>query len=333
MASPQMKAPTLSILLTFLFCICGSFVSGEYANFEKLVLPEGVIGPGAVTFGGLLAPGPFITVTDGRIMKWAGPTIGFVDFAYTSPTRTKQFCDGTTDPEKGPICGRPMGLSFHPVTGLLYVTDAYFGLLVVGPLGGLATKLAGGFKFANGIDIDLLTGHVYFSDASLTYTPKDAVKPGFIPDSSGRLLRYESLTGKLTVLLSGLSGGGGPVVSGDGKFLLVSEINSFRISKYWLVGPKENTVEVLLNTNGSPNKIKRGEKPEEFWVSTSRIGYVPPKAVIIPEGVRFNSTGYVLQTVPFVTQYSNNVTSLVQEKYGKLYVGSLFTNFVGVYSN
>lgn len=65
-----------------------------------------------------------------------------------------------------------MALSFHPVTGLLYITDAYFGLLVVGPLGGLATKLAGGFKFANGIDIDLLTDYVYFSDASLTYTSR-----------------------------------------------------------------------------------------------------------------------------------------------------------------
>lgn len=118
------------------------------------------------------------------------------------------------------------------------------------------------------------------------------------------------------------------MVSSDGKFVLV-----FRISKYWLVGHKENTVEVLLNTNGNPNKIKRAEKAGEFWVSTARIGYMLPTPIIVPEGVRFNSTGHVLQTVPFVSQYSNNVTSLVQEKYGKLYVGSQFTNFVGVYSN
>lgn len=39
----------------------------------------------------------------------------------------------------------------------------------MGPTGGLAIQLAGGFKYANGIDIDLLTGNVYFSDGSLTY--------------------------------------------------------------------------------------------------------------------------------------------------------------------
>lgn len=83
--------------------------------------------------------------------------------------RTKQFCDGNTDPEKSPICGWPMALSFHPVTGLLYIADAFFGLLVVGPQGGLATQLAGGFKFTTGVDIDLSTGNVYFSVASLTY--------------------------------------------------------------------------------------------------------------------------------------------------------------------
>lgn len=62
-----------------------------------------------------------------------------------------------------------MALSFQPTTGLLYIADAFYGLLVVGPNGGLATQLAGGFKFATGLDIDLLTGNVYFSDASLTF--------------------------------------------------------------------------------------------------------------------------------------------------------------------
>ncbi|KAI3766984.1 hypothetical protein L2E82_17065 [Cichorium intybus] len=332
MASPQMQPSMLSILVTFL-CISGTFVFGQYANFNKLELPQGVTGPGSVTFGGLLASGPFTTVTDGRIMKWLGPTLGFVDFAYTSPTRTKQYCDGTTDPDKGPTCGRPLALSYHPVTGLLYIVDAYLGLLVVGPLGGCATQLAGGFKFANGLDIDLLTGHIYFSDASLTYTIRDATQPGFIPDSTGRLLRYEPLTGHVSVLLSGLSGGGGPVVSSDGTFVLVPELGSTRISKYWLVGPKENTAEVLLNTNGNPNKIKRGETPGEFWVATSRVGYMPPTPVILPEGVRFNSDGDVLETVGFVTEFSSNVTSLVVQHEGKLYVGSHFTNFIGVYYN
>lgn len=86
MASPRMQSHMLSILVIFL-CVFKTYVSGQFANFNKLVLPPGVTGPGSVTFGGLLANGPFTTVTDGRILRWAGPTIGFVDFAYTSPTR------------------------------------------------------------------------------------------------------------------------------------------------------------------------------------------------------------------------------------------------------
>ncbi|CAH1422356.1 unnamed protein product [Lactuca virosa] len=332
MASPP---SILSILVTFILCISKTFVSGQFANFEKLQLPGGVTGPGGITFGGLPIPneGPFVTTNDGGIMKWVDPTIGFVDFAYTSPTRTKELCDGVTDPDTASTCGQPFALSYHPVTHNLYIADAYHGLLVVGPDGGLATQLAGGFKFVNDVDIDLLTGHLYFIDASLTYTISDAIKPGFIPDSSGRLLRYDPLTQEVSVLLSGLSGGGGVVVSSDGTFVLVSEIGSDRITKYWLVGPKANTAEVLLHVNGNPNKIKQAETLGEFWVATTRIGYAPPTPGIVPEGVRFNSDGDVLQTLQFGTEYPDEPISLVQEHEGKLYVGSRFTNFVGVYSN
>ncbi|XP_076888870.1 protein STRICTOSIDINE SYNTHASE-LIKE 12-like [Bidens hawaiensis] len=149
-----------------------------------------------------------------------------------------------------------MALSFNPITSLLYIADAYFGLLVVGPNGGLATQLASGFKFATGVDVDLITGNVYFIDASLTYELRNTTQPGFVADSTGRLLRYNPLTRDLSVVLSGLSGGGGPAVSADGTFVLVPEINARRISKYWLAGPKANQLELLINTTGNPNKIK-----------------------------------------------------------------------------
>ena len=83
--------------------------------------------------------------------------------------RSKKLCDGTTDPELGPVCGRPLALSYQRSTNLLYIADAYFGLLVVGPTGGLATQLVGGFKFLLGVDVNLANGDVYFMDGSLTY--------------------------------------------------------------------------------------------------------------------------------------------------------------------
>ncbi|GKB27061.1 zinc knuckle CX2CX4HX4C containing protein, partial [Tanacetum coccineum] len=69
------------------------------------------------------------------------------------------------DHDKGPICGRPLALSFQRSTGLLYIADAYFG----GPTRGLATQLVGGFKFLTGVDVNSITGDVYLTDASLAY--------------------------------------------------------------------------------------------------------------------------------------------------------------------
>ena len=72
-----------------------------------------------------------------------------------------------------PICGRTLGLRFDKRTGDLYIADAYFGLMKVGPEGGLATSLttvAGGvpFTFTNDLDIDE-HGNVYFTASSSIY--------------------------------------------------------------------------------------------------------------------------------------------------------------------
>ncbi|KAK1433659.1 hypothetical protein QVD17_10573 [Tagetes erecta] len=330
MAPKILSSSMLLVFVTFLYMVV---VSGQFSKFSKLDLPPEALGPESAAFRGLIiTEGPFTTIRDGRILKWQGANVGFVDFAYTTPTRTKQFCDGTTDPEKGPICGRPLALSFRLTTGLLYIADAFHGLLVVGPNGGLATQLAGGFKFAAGLDVDLLTGNVYFIDASLTYDIRNTTQPGFKPDSTGRFLRYNPFTRQVSVLLSGLAGGGGPAVSKDGTFVLVPELTGRRISKYWLVGPKANRAEILLNTVGNPNKIKRAERIGEFWVAVS-VGSQPPAALITPKGLRISSNGDVLQTVSFATQFFNKTISLVQEHDGKLYVGSRGTSFIGVYSN
>ncbi|GKE14100.1 strictosidine synthase-like 11-like protein, partial [Tanacetum coccineum] len=74
----------------------GSVLSSEYNTFNQLSLPSSVNGLESAAFdrGG---DGPYVIVADGRILKWKGPSIGFVDFAYTSRNRTKNLCDGTND--------------------------------------------------------------------------------------------------------------------------------------------------------------------------------------------------------------------------------------------
>lgn len=91
-------------------------------------------------------------------------------------------------------------------------------------------------------------------------------------------------------------------------------------------------MELLLNFDGNLNKIKQAGRNEEFWVAVSN-GLFPRMPLIKPQGVRFNSNVVVLQSLSFGKEYVNVSISLVQEHDGKLYVGSRFPNFIGVYSN
>lgn len=71
------------------------------------------------------------------------------------------------------ICGRPLGLRFDKRTGDLYIADAYFGLMKVGPQGGLATLLTNEaegvpLRFTNDLDVDD-EGNIYFTDSSTKF--------------------------------------------------------------------------------------------------------------------------------------------------------------------
>lgn len=77
-------------------------------------------------------------------------------------------------PELEHVCGRPLGLRFHEKTGDLYIADAYLGLQVVGPAGGLATQVVGEvegqpLRFTNDLDIDEQENVIYFSDSSTNF--------------------------------------------------------------------------------------------------------------------------------------------------------------------
>ncbi|GKD21175.1 zinc knuckle CX2CX4HX4C containing protein [Tanacetum coccineum] len=86
MATPKLLTMLLSILAAYL-CVFDTVFFGQFDKFSKYDLPTGVIVPESEAFGVFPSYGPFTTVTDGMIMKWQGSSIGFVDFAYTTPTR------------------------------------------------------------------------------------------------------------------------------------------------------------------------------------------------------------------------------------------------------
>ncbi|KAK8967607.1 Strictosidine synthase 3 [Platanthera guangdongensis] len=321
---PAMIAFTGAIVLAAIYCKTNPFKHGAMAGFpgfetyevelaptsevpsevdadDRLTAAEvrfvdQVQGPESIAFdphGG----GPYTGVADGRVLAWNGEA--WKDFAYTSPNRSA-ICDPKLSllsyVENEHICGRPLGLRFNKKTGDLYICDAYFGLLKVGPQGGLASSLsteAEGvpFRFTNDLDIDE-EGNVYFTVSSSTYYRRNFLQAIFTGERSGRLLKYNPVTKETMVLLHGIQFPNGISLSKDGSFLLFCETARSRLTKYWLKGEKSGTTELFALLPGKLLKILEDRQ------------------------------GKVVRAA-----------SEIEERDGKLWIGSVLMPFIAVYDD
>ncbi|XP_004508606.1 protein STRICTOSIDINE SYNTHASE-LIKE 12-like [Cicer arietinum] len=320
----------------FIFLLCSPSSVAIFLN--RLQLPSPVTGPESLAFD-RNGEGPYVSSSDGRILKYLGPNYGFKEYAVTSPNRNKTICDGLADFSAiQATCGRPLGLGFNHQTNDLYVADAYFGLIKVGPNGENVTQLVGPAKpnstrFGDGLDVDQDTGIVYFTEASTNFQLKDFQTLLNSGDSSGSLLSYDPSTNQTTVLLSNLALPSGVAVSLDGSFVLVSEYLANRIQRVWIKGPRANTSELFMQLPGRPDNIKRNSRGQ-FWISVN--SFIPPprfpRRSTLPAGVRVGANGLVLQIVSLVPEYGTEPVSEVQEFNGTLYGGSLLASFASVFT-
>nr|XP_027122058.1 protein STRICTOSIDINE SYNTHASE-LIKE 11-like [Coffea arabica] len=310
----------------FLFCyLPTAFCSGFR---QKLYLP--VPGPESYAFDSA-GRGPYASLADGRVLRYLGPAVGFVEYGYTKADRPRRFCDGTNRTDISQICGRPTGLGFYYKTGELFLGDADLGLVVIPSGGGPGIQLASSaegvrFGFPDGLEVDQATGIVYFTDASSRYNLSQINNIVSNRDATGRLLKYDPRTKNVTVLLRGLSGAAGVAISEDGSYLLVTQFVIGQVSKYWLKGPLANTAEVLVNMTGMPDKIKRNTKGE-YWIAVT----VTSKNSTQLQGQRIDGDGNSLETLTFSPDFDSSLITEVQEYKGALYLASLYVGYVGVY--
>ncbi|KAH1074646.1 hypothetical protein J1N35_026974 [Gossypium stocksii] len=300
-------------------------------SFRSLQLPPKVTGPESIAFE-FGTSRFYVGVADGRILQYNGPRVGFRDFGFTGPNRSKRMCDGTTDPNLGPICGRPLGLAFHYSLNKLYICDAYFGLMVLGSSGKQATQVSAAadgepYRLCDALDVHQPSGNVIFVDSSANYDLRNLSKAVNANDSTGRLLMYNPDTDRVTVLMKNLSGPAGVAVSQDGTNVLVSNFINNSTIRYWLRGPGANTYDVI-NLQERPDNIKRTAFGD-FWGAAALVKQ--PTRSLVPIGQRINGFGRVLRTVNFEAWYGNQLISEVQEFGGELYLGSLSAPFVGVF--
>ncbi|KAI5649198.1 hypothetical protein M9H77_35203 [Catharanthus roseus] len=241
----------------------------------KLEFVDQVFGPESLEFD-IYGNGPYAGLADGRIVRWMGDELGWDTFALVTHNWSEKLCakgkDSTTHKQwkVESLCGRPLGLRFDKRSGNLYIADAYHGLLVVGPEGGIATSLsthAGGnpILFANDLDIHN-NGSIFFTDTSKKYNRVDHFLILLEGEATGRLLRYDPPTGKTHVILEGLAFPNGVQLSQDQSFLLFTETTNCRVMKLWLEGQKSGNVEHVADLPGFPDNIRLNEKGQ-FWIA------------------------------------------------------------------
>ncbi|KAL1548743.1 protein STRICTOSIDINE SYNTHASE-LIKE 2-like [Salvia divinorum] len=316
----------------------------KFQDAVVMRMPGRAVGPESFAFDGR-GGGPYTGVSDGRIIRWQANESRWVDFAVTSPERDG--CVGGSEREH--ICGRPLGLRFDEKTGGLYIADAYMGLLYVGPHGGLSTPIvtqANGVTlgFTNSVDVDQVTGVVYFTDSSTRFQRRKFVWAIMSGDDSGRLMKFDPRTRKTSVLVEKLKFPNGVALSRNGDFLLFVETTTCKLYKLWL---KTGNLEELMEFPGFPDNIKRNRNGEFWvginsrrgklvrwvisnpWIGKAVVRYVPLDVTKIRGrgigmGIRLDRNG----TVVDVLEYGKwNEVSEVHEENGSLWIGSVIMPF------
>lgn len=181
------------------------------------------------------------------------------------------------------VGGRPLGIEIA-ADGSLVVANALIGLQRV-TMDGTVSTLYGSTDapvFANNLAI-APDGLIYFTEASRKFsamsfgdtmeaTLYDVMEHG----GHGRVLAFDPGTGQSRILLDGLAYANGIAISETGDFLLVVEMNEYRVLKYWLKGPRRGTSEVLIeNLPGFGDNLKTGLNGR-FW-----LGFAAPRKAIV----------------------------------------------------
>ncbi|RAL39989.1 hypothetical protein DM860_008129 [Cuscuta australis] len=331
-------------LFSLLFLLPGAAGDGPNPSrrYGEIPLPGG-LGPESIAFD-CNGAGPYVGVSDGRVLKWNGRSRGWSEFSIPLPNRNRALCDRTTDPNSEPLCGRPLGLKFDRATCDLYIADAYFGLLRVGPAGGVAEHLAGSaegvpFRLTNGLDIDERTGTVYFTDSSAVFQRREYLKSFNRGERTGRVLAYHARDKRVRVLYRGLAFPNGIALSRDGSFLVVAEGGTRRLYKFRLGGGGGGLAppELFAQLIRAPDNVKRNGRGE-FWVAlnsgrselrdeTLAAGGVAVRDSI---GIKFAEDGRILQFLDGYGSDRLSSVSEVEEHNGRFYLGSAVKPYVGV---
>lgn len=261
------------------------------------------------------------------------------------------------------IGGYPMGLSWDRDHRLL-VCVAGMGLYRI-CREGEPTQVTGrtnrgsylvsddsGLRFANGLDISS-DGRIFFSESTTRYDietfPIDALESR----GNGRIICYDSRTGKTRTKIRGLIFPDGICMLPDGESFFYAEGWACRISRYWFDGPNKGSVQpVITNLPGYPASISRASDGA-YWVAIfgmrspafdlalkmpglrqRMVRQVPPDNWLYPNinagmVVKFTEAGEVVESLFDPSRVNQAMITSIREQRGYLYIVGILNNRIG----
>lgn len=211
------------------------------------LLPLGAHGPEDVVVD---AEGRLITgVEDGRILR-VRPDSGEIEVLADTG-------------------GRPLGLEMLP-DGDVLICDSHRGLLRLGVGTGDLELLVAGIdrtplRFCSNV-VAAPDGTLYFTDSTMRFRFEYWRAAILEARATGRLFR-RAPDGQVEVLLEGLHFANGVVLAPDGQSLVVAETGGYRLTRYWLAGPRAGTTEPLIdNLPGFPDNLSLSDDGQ-IWVA------------------------------------------------------------------
>lgn len=313
------------------FAVNQKLASLQYLSIGEWTGPEDVV---LDTQGRI-----YVSVHEGRILRLSADGQQYEVFAETG--------------------GRPLGLAFDS-GGNLIVADAFLGLLSIDVNGEqklLTDKLGqSAILYANNLDI-ASDGTIYFTDASTKFGAKQwgGSYPASLLDlmehgSHGRVLSYNPITGKTSLIYHGLNFANGLALAADEKSVLVIETGSYRVVRIGVSAENFAQVhEVIGELPAFPDNLNRG-LDGKYWLGlvsprnalldsisdspflrkmVQRLpGFVRPKATYYGHVIAINEQGQVVANLQDPSgRYATNTS--VYETPDYLYIGSLLAETLG----
>ena len=263
------------------------------------------------------------------------------------------------------IGGQPLGMAFDRADNL-YICIGGMGLYRIAPDGRVEkatdetnrslTSVNDDSRLRLADDLDISdNGLIFFSEATIRYEMDEWPIDGLEARGNGRIICYDTNTGRTHTAVRGLKFPNGICIASDGQSILFAETFGCSVKRYWFEGPKKGAIEVVMdNLPGYPDNINLASDGN-YWLAlvgmrspaldlawrmpsfrTRMAKRVPVDEWLFPNintgcVVKFNEKGEILDSLWDLRGVNHPMITSMREHRGYLYLGGISNNRIGRY--